>query len=257
MEFHLEKLYREEVTMEMVRISGAGLKRIAMCCMFLDHFAAVLLKPAVLLKASEACSISYWMLCGIGRIAFPIYCFLLIEGFLKTRNTQNYMLRLGLCGLGSEIPYDLAFSCRIIDWNSQNVLFTLFLGLMALVLIKRLNDGREGTVRRSGTVMTVVGVVLLAVLAEFIRCDYGAVGVFLIVSMYLFHRQETWRDIVSGMLLVVLSPFETVAAAAIPLIHLYNGERGKQSKYGMYLFYPGHLLLLSTARQIQVVLLKG
>ena len=243
--------------MKAVRINGAGLKRIAMCCMFLDHFAAVFLKPAVLLTASEVCSISYWLMSGIGRIAFPIFSFLLVEGFLRTRNAGNYVLRLGLCGLGSEIPYDLAFSGRIIDWHSQNVLFTLFLGLMALMLIRRLNNGREEPVRRSVVVMIMAGIFLLAVFAEFSRCDYGAIGVFLIISMYLFRKQETWRDLVSGMLLVVLNPFEAAAAVAIPLIHRYNGERGKQSKYGMYLFYPGHLLLLSTARQIQVALLNG
>ena len=243
--------------MKAVRISGAGLKRIAMCCMFLDHFAAVFLKPTVLLTASEVCSISYWLMSGIGRIAFPIYSFLLVEGFLKTRNVGNYLLRLGLCGLGSEIPYDLAFSGRIIDWHSQNVLFTLFLGLMALMLIRRLNNGREEPVRRSVVVMIMAGIFLLAVFAEFSRCDYGAIGVFLIISMYLFRKQENWRDLVSGLLLVVLSPFEAAAAAAGPLIHRYNGERGKQTKYGMYLFYPGHLLLLSTARQIQVAHLSG
>jgi hypothetical protein len=243
--------------MKAVRINGAGLKRIAMCCMFMDHFADVFLKPAVLLTASEVCSISYWLMSGIGRIAFPIFSFLLVEGFLRTRNVGNYVLRLGLCGLGSEIPYDLAFSGRIIDWHSQNVLFTLFLGLMALMLIRRLNNGREEPVRRSVVVMIMAGIFLLAVFAEFSRCDYGAIGVFLIISMYLFRKQETWRDLVSGMLLVVLNPFEAAAAVAIPLIHRYNGERGKQSKYGMYLFYPGHLLLLSTARQIQVALLNG
>ena len=243
--------------MKAVRINGAGLKRIAMCCMFMDHFADVFLKPAVLLTASEVCSISYWLMSGIGRITFPIFSFLLVEGFLRTRNVGNYVLRLGLCGLGSEIPYDLAFSGRIIDWHSQNVLFTLFLGLMALMLIRRLNNGREEPVRRSVVVMIMAGIFLLAVFAEFSRCDYGAIGVFLIISMYLFRKQETWRDLVSGMLLVVLNPFEAAAAVAIPLIHRYNGERGKQSKYGMYLFYPGHLLLLSTARQIQVALLNG
>ena len=243
--------------MKAVRINGAGLKRIAMCCMFMDHFADVFLKPAVLLTASEVCSISYWLMSGIGRIAFPIFSFLLVEGFLRTRNVGNYVLRLGLCGLGSEIPYDLAFSGRIIDWHSQNVLFTLFLGLMALMLIRRLNNGREEPVRRSVVVMIMAGIFLLAVFAEFSRCDYGAIGVFLIISMYLFRKQETWRDLVSGMLLVVLNPFAAAAAVAIPLIHRYNGERGKQSKYGMYLFYPGHLLLLSTARQIQVALLNG
>ena len=243
--------------MKAVRINGAGLKRIAMCCMFMDHFADVFLKPAVLLTASEVCSISYWLMSGIGWIAFPIFSFLLVEGFLRTRNVGNYVLRLGLCGLGSEIPYDLAFSGRIIDWHSQNVLFTLFLGLMALMLIRRLNNGREEPVRRSVVVMIMAGIFLLAVFAEFSRCDYGAIGVFLIISMYLFRKQETWRDLVSGMLLVVLNPFEAAAAVAIPLIHRYNGERGKQSKYGMYLFYPGHLLLLSTARQIQVALLNG
>ena len=166
--------------MKAVRINGAGLKRIAMCCMFMDHFADVFLKPAVLLTASEVCSISYWLMSGIGRIAFPIFSFLLVEGFLRTRNVGNYVLRLGLCGLGSEIPYDLAFSGRIIDWHSQNVLFTLFLGLMALMLIRRLNNGREEPVRRSVVVMIMAGIFLLAVFAEFSRCDYGAIGVFLI-----------------------------------------------------------------------------
>ena len=167
------------------------------------------------------------------------------------------MLRLGICGLGSEIPHDLAFSGRVIDWHSQNVLFTLCLGFISVVLIMRLNGAKEDNVKRFAPVIASLGILMLAFLAEITRCDYGAVGVFFIVSMYLFRDQESWRTLIGGILLAALGPTEVAAAAAFPLLRRYSGKRGNQSKLGMYLFYPGHLLLLAMVRQNWGIIFSG
>ena len=118
-------------------ISGAGLKRVAMICMLLDHTGAVLIVPLLQQHSlSHGWTIIYWMLRAVGRISFPVYCFLLVEGFSNTRNIYKYLLRLLAWGLISEVPFDLAFSGQACDWHSQNVLFTLFLGLSALAILR-------------------------------------------------------------------------------------------------------------------------
>ena len=118
-------------------ISGAGLKRIAMICMLLDHTGAILIGPLLQQNSMlHGWTILYWMLRAVGRISFPVYCFLLAEGFSNTRNIYKYLLRLLACGLISEVPYDLAFSGQACDWHSQNVLLTLFLGLSALEMLR-------------------------------------------------------------------------------------------------------------------------
>ena len=248
---------RRWTMVEAKQISNAGLKRIAMCCMFLDHFGVVFLQPIILLTDSDAIALLYCLLRGIGRVAFPTYSLLLVEGILNTRNTRNYLLRLGICGLGSEIPYDLAFSGRVIDWHSQNVLFTLCLGFISVVLIIRLNGAKEDNVKRFAPVIASLGILMLAFLAEITCCDYGAVGVLFIVSMYLFRNQELWRTLIGGILLAALGLTEVAAAAAFPLLRRYSGKRGNQSKLGMYLFYPGHLLLLAMVRQNWGIIFSG
>ena len=232
-------------------ISGAGLKRIAMICMLLDHTGAILIGPLIQQKGLlHGWTILYWMLRAVGRISFPVYCFLLAEGFSNTRNIQKYLLRLLSWGLISEVPFDLAFSGQACDWHSQNVLLTLFLGLSALVMLRNPSFESEKGCWPFPLVMKVPCIAILAGAAEIAHCDYGAKGVILIISMFHFREKVRLRNTVSGILLLLTSPLEVTAFASFPLLQRYNSTRGNQSKIGMYLFYPAHLLLLCISRHL-------
>ena len=116
-------------------LSGGSLKLIAIGLMFLDHVGAVVLERMLLAAGLGEAATSeqvtaflaqngtlYWAdfaLRMAGRLAFPIFCFLLVEGFLHTRSVKRYALRLGAFAIISEVPFDLATSGAIsgqTDW---------------------------------------------------------------------------------------------------------------------------------------------
>lgn len=121
------------------RISGSTLKIIATFCMLLDHISAIILSNlstntgnVLMLNISRLLRI-------IGRISFPIFCFLLIEGMLHTRNRKKYALRLGLFALISEVPFNLAFGRQIYFPQAQNVFFTLLIGLLVIIAFEEIS----------------------------------------------------------------------------------------------------------------------
>lgn len=230
-------------------LSGADLKRIAMFCMLIDHIGCALLEPLIGIPGSEPLIHLNWLCRRIGRIAFPIYSFLLAEGYRHTRKKGKYLLRLAGFGLASEIPYDLAFMGRSVDWESQNVLFTLFLGLLTLVLMGRIRNS-FGKYRALKHVLLTVICIAAADLAQFIQCDYGAAGVLIIVTMDLLRNTKSLRNLTCEVLLLSLHPMELTACLSFPLLNCYNDTRGSQSKQRMYMFYPGHLILLCAIRFI-------
>lgn len=129
----------------------------------------------------------------IGRLGFPIFCFLLIEGFLHTRNVWKYAFRLFLFSLISEIPFDLAFRGELFNTGYQNVFFTLLLGLLALIFIQMAEKKLPGKKVLQYLFVIPVTVVFMLIAGMFIKCDYGSMGVLTIVVMYLFHKQRVWE----------------------------------------------------------------
>lgn len=132
-------------------ISGSTIKIIAIIAMVIDHFAAVVLTRQMIasgyldafnsgvyeevmgwLHDNELLYYSYDLMRMVGRLGFPIFCFLLVEGFTRTKNIKSYLLRMGIFALVSEIPFDLAMTGKLFHWGYQNVFFTLFLGLFVL-----------------------------------------------------------------------------------------------------------------------------
>lgn len=171
----------------------------------------------------------------VGRLAFPIFCFLLVEGFIHTRNVWKYMGRLGLFALLSEIPYDLAFHKSFWAPEKQNVFFTLCIGLGMLCI---LNKERESVVK--------AGVVILAMwAAELLRTDYGFLGVLLIEIFWLARKHRLAGGILAaGWNFLWQNPLQYAGALAVIPIAAYNGKKGRSMKYFFYLFYPTHLLIL-------------
>ncbi len=131
-------------------ITGSSIKIIAIVAMLIDHIAAALITRVLIdnglgtLDATDPTAYASWMsqngaLYGlmmvmrcIGRLGFPIFCFLLVEGFQKTSNRLKYAMRLALFALISEIPFDLAISGTWLEFGYQNVFFTLLLGMLAI-----------------------------------------------------------------------------------------------------------------------------
>lgn len=216
-------------------ISGSTLKFIALFTMLIDHAAAASLFPAV-----TGGTVLYHACRMIGRISFPLFCFLLVEGFIYSHDRFRYWKRLLLFAIFSEIPFDLAFYHQMISFRMQNVFFTLFLGMSALW-------GIEWLMQKERYQQILIPPLLCAFLAWILRTDYSYFGIFLIVVLYCFRDFPGKRDIIMAASVVLWEP--TAILALIP-IHLYNGKRGLPLKYVFYLFYPAHLLLFWRLRGV-------
>jgi hypothetical protein len=229
-------------------IAGSVLKWIAVLSMFIDHTAAVLVEASWRAGLHAVSYNGYLVLRGIGRLAFPIYCFLLAEGMRHTRNVKRYLLRLGLFALISELPFDLAFRRTFFTLNYQNVFFTLFFGLLALSQWQWLTGRKGFHAAWQRQALGLLFIAALALAAEFCRTDYGWQGVAVIALMYLLREYPVPRDLGSLAVLYTSSTLELAAFPDVVLFRMYNGERGRQSKYFFYIFYPAHLLLLAGIR---------
>lgn len=233
------------------RLAQEDLKLIACVTMLLDHFGVVVVLGMFQRNPSGMLLELYEMLRIIGRIAFPIYCFLLVEGSVHTRNPVRYGFRLGFAALIAELPYDLAIYGGI-NWQHQNVMVTLLLGLCAL----------EGMKRCPNLFLKLLVVVPFAALAELAKGDYGAEGVML-AALFGLTRDMPERGIFQflgmwflfspshAMMLNWIGKFsittrEWALLSLIP-IRCYNGQKRTNHKgvqMAFYLFYPVHLMIL-------------
>lgn len=235
-------------------LTGSTLKIIAMITMFIDHLGASLLENGIMRQVSEQSVLSAdvaalhaynkWravdiVFRGIGRLAFPIFCFLLVEGFIHTRDWRKYFARLFVFSLISEIPFDLAFHRKWFYWGGQNVFFTLWIAVLVLAAVSYFEKRED--IHQAGRWLLQTGVTLAgAALAYFLHTDYDGFGVVVIVLLYLFRRDRRRQAIVG----VCAFLWEVTASLAFLPIYYYNGKRGLQLKYVFYVFYPAHLLLL-------------
>lgn len=190
----------------------------------------------------------------IGRLAFPIYCFLLVEGARHTKDPRKYGLRLAVAALLSEIPFDLCIFGRL-SWESQNVMLTLLLGFLGIQAMTRFS-GKE-------KLLTFV----FPLVAKALQTDYGAMGVFMILMIYRCFYEDApdgyHESPLFAMLLAVLFfiaslwqldsyPIQLFSAFAAVPIFFYNGKKVTRSKvlqWAFYLFYPIHLLILWSLRK--------
>ena len=163
-------------------LSGSALKCIALVTMIIDHIGVILLKNSniVLLRTGMGPLTLYTLMRKIGRLAFPIYCFLLVEGFLHTHDRRKYGLNLLIFALISEIPWNLEHTGAL-HYTAQNVFFTLFLGYVGLCCIENF---REDGWKQLGSLL------VLMIVAMNLKADYGVGGFAFILVMYLLREQD-------------------------------------------------------------------
>lgn len=232
-------------------MSGMMLKLLAMITMLVDHIGYVFYPQ-------------YLEFRYVGRLAFPIFCFLLVEGFFHTKNIRAYLLRMGIFAVISEIPFDLALYNQVVRIDRNNVFLTLFLGLLVMYVTQMCYQ-KTGS-KSYGMLACVAGMAA----AEFLHTDYGAVGILLIYIFYLSWEgrnlgqqrgqklQSTIMMLVfAGFLLVIQGAMEAYALFSfIPILAYTGKETGiiwerwnlrrykKTIQYVCYAFYPAHLLVL-------------
>ena len=188
-------------------ISGSTLKLIAIFTMLIDHTAATVILQMINNGIGGQTLIDiYWVMRSIGRMAFPVFCFLLVEGFKYTHSREKYAARMFIFALISEIPFDLAINNTVLEFKSNNVFFTLLLGLLAITVLDWLKSVDKIEKSSSAVkwffitlircIVMVSVVLVIMIIAEFVFCcDYGAAGVGCIVMMYLLSLN---REICGG-----------------------------------------------------------
>lgn len=243
-------------------MSALALKIIACVAMLLDHIGF------------------FWnihWLRVIGRIAFPIFVYMIYNGYRHTSSKGKYALRLAIFAVGTQIPFNL-FVYGQLFYNNGNVFFTLLAALLSLWSFDFMLHRK--------------GLRWLCFLPTFVLCflyykrliisDYGMAGIVLILVFYLFdHEGITWKlltvlgfycgiycdellALAKTILLLLLGREATFphqsnwvltqayAGFALPFIFAYNGQKGsiggktggKVLQYGFYLFYPLHMVVL-------------
>ena len=227
-------------------MSGSSLKVLAMVTMLIDHTASYVLRyiPAFtepLINMGHHYITWYFLLRCVGRLAFPLFAFLLVEGFIHTHNRRKYGRNILVFAFISVIPWNLTHGGHLYGF-SLNVMFTLFLGFLALCLAERWEQ-QKGSPR--------LAIMLLGIIvgAAFLRMDYGTSGVSFILLLYVLRRQPLMRAAIGCCFLSA----RLIAGLAFIPITMYNGQRGfihgPVSKYLFYAFYPSHLLLLYIVQQ--------
>lgn len=219
-------------------LSGSALKLLAVITMLIDHVAAFLLSGTniVLFELLGRSVDLYTLMRYVGRISFPIFAFLLVEGYLHTSDKKRYGANLLTFALISELPWNLVHSGRLF-YGSQNIFFTLFLGVLAIWAFESFRGKHQ--------IMMLLAVMLCAL---GLGADYGFRGVGFVLMLYVLRQQRLLRAVLGTC---TLSGGWMAGLAFLP-IEMYNQKRGfirgKVWKYAFYTIYPVHLFLLYLIR---------
>ena len=222
------------------KVSGSALKLLAVVSMLVDHTTKRILMrytsfTTPLFHMGGVDVTWAYVLESFGRLAFPIFCFLLVEGFVHTRDRWKYGRNLLVFALVSEVPFDLSRKLTVWDPSYQNVFFTLFVGYLALCAYEAFRDQPA---------KCATYVLALALVSMITHIDYGPRGFGLIFALYLLRNNALGYTVMGSC---ILTSTWRSTLAFIP-INLYNGKRGfiqgPVLKYAFYAFYPVHLLVL-------------
>ena len=212
-------------------MTGNTLKIIAAIAMLIDHVGLMFFPENALFRI-------------IGRLAFPIFAFMIAEGCKYTRSRLRYFLQLFGLALGCQIVYFIADGSMYLS-----VLFTFSLAVLTIFALQYCKAKPTAL----PLLLFIATVVAVYVLNQLLDIDYGFFGCMLPVFAAAFHSTRFDKPLLNilmlalGLLLlwISLGGLQLYALAAVPLLLCYSGRRGKiKMKYFFYIFYPAHLALL-------------
>ena len=226
-------------------LSNFDLKLIAIITMTIDHIGIVFGTPF------------YNLLRAVGRLSFPIFAFLLTEGYVHTKSFSKYFFRLLVLALISEVIYDYVFYGSFIYIGANNIFFTLALGLLTLFLL----DKSKGLINRYFKdkvdlfiilpITYLLIIVVMGLMGEFLNFSYGMLGILVISFFYLFKKNFPLTVLsVSLSTLILGDTMKYFSLLSLILIYFYNKKLGKKCKVFFYLYYPLHILVLGVIRML-------
>ncbi len=197
----------------------------------------------------------------VGKLAFPIFAFLVSEGYVHTHNLKKYLMRLLVLAVISQLPAFLLFNSNSLYLN---IFFTLALGLISIRFFDKIRN----------KYFRIVPVIVLSAVSELLGCDFGAIGVLMITCFYVFRTNKVGIVLSETLIMVALFAqklynYPALNSTIIRYILLqflftivslifiifYNGKRGKDTrkvKLGFYFFYPIHLTFLCILKYILI-----
>ena len=236
-----------------LQISSFSLHILAMAFMLCDHLWATVVSGNMWLNF-------------VGRLAFPIFAFMISEGYFYTHNFKKYMQRMFIFALISEIPFNLMNSGSLIDPFHQNVMWTFIISLFCINSLDKIKKSKKKMLVK---LLKAFGIVLLGVIIGTVgMVDYFGAGVLTVIVFYLFHGRKWYNLLGQAFGLYFINfvmlqnmdipfhlfghefffPTQGFAIFALIPIWLYRGKQGphnKLIKYMFYAFYPAHILILS------------
>lgn len=220
-----------------IRLNTMWLKILACICMLIDHIGAIFIMP--LIQNGGKFYIIFLIMRNIGRIAFPIFAFLIVEGFVHTKNYKKYLTRIFIFSIISTIPYNLCFGGMVYNikyWRNftfGNVGWTFTLALIMLYSLKILEDKKYNTILKWIISMLIIAIFMM--IANLIKCDRKYWGILVIAGFYLF-RHSRPKQLMTGIITFLDQRYMPgVYLSLIPLA-LYNGEKGKDISKFVYVF---------------------
>ena len=214
------------------------LKVIAAVSMFIDH--SKYITP----------DLNNYITVFLGRISFPLFCFLLVEGYTHTRDFNKYVKRIFIMAIVSQVPFFL-FRTLTSTFKLLNICFSLLIGLIAM---RGIDKGKNLFVK-------IIVPTVCVVCSQLLKTDYGAYGIILIISLFVFRENNLYRNISFGVINAVyylrqlwltnlIKNAELIivigligALSSLIFINLYNGKEGRKSKF-LYWFYPLSLIFV-------------
>ena len=236
----INKRFEKENLKKFQVFNGAQLKYLAFMSMLIDHVNNALITPILegegfLLHLSNIFSI-------LGRIAFPIFVFFIVEGFLKTSNRKKYLITLLIFGVISEVPFDMFTSRTYFEPYWNNMMFTLALCIITIWAIDSLKEKIDKKI--FWYAVSIIIVVIFCFLAMKLNLDYDYHAIIIAYLFYIFYDKPILGAGL-GYLSIIKELYSFIGFAVTVT---YNGERGRQYKWLNYFFYPVHILILGVLR---------
>lgn len=234
--FNNEKLKKIQV------LNGAQLKYIAFASMLIDHVNKAIILPylevgSTLSKISSVFDV-------LGRIAFPLFSFFIVEGFFRTHSRKKYLLNLLFFAVISEVPYDMFSSKVFLEFRLNNVLFSLALSLISIWILDEFRNKFEEKLGNFWILFSIPLLIVMYFVSIFVSGDYDFHAILTAFFFYIFYD----KPITSAFFAYISIIKEWWSILGFGLTIMYNGKKGKQNKIFNYLFYPVHLLLLGLLR---------